>query len=95
MESEGSLPRTQELSTFTYSETGQSTPRSTPSHPILRISILMLSTNLRHLKHDVSENGFCLHLQVETTHVNPIEEVHVSSFNLKTEKESILRNAVF
>jgi hypothetical protein len=32
-----------------------------------------LSIVLSYLKHDVSDNGFCFHLEVEPTQVGPIE----------------------
>jgi hypothetical protein len=44
MEPEGSLPRSQELSTCTYPEPDQSSPQLTP---ISKRSILMLSIHLR------------------------------------------------
>jgi hypothetical protein len=49
------------------------------------------------LKH-VSETGFCLRLQVEPTQLGPIDTASRYLRNriyLKTETESILRNAVF
>jgi hypothetical protein len=30
-----------------------------------------------HLKHDVSETGLCLHLQVEPTQIDPIERANL------------------
>jgi hypothetical protein len=45
MESEDSIPNSQELSTFSYSESDQSSPQH--PHPTSPISILILSTHLR------------------------------------------------
>jgi hypothetical protein len=57
------------------------------------------------LKHDVSETGFCLHLQVEPIRVGPVVRAslngvwgywaHLSRSHLKTETEFSLRNVVF
>jgi hypothetical protein len=53
------------------------------------------------LKHDVSETGFCLRIQVEPTYVGPIETTNLclrtglSRFHPKTGRESSLRNVVF
>jgi hypothetical protein len=54
-----------------------------------------------YLKHDISENGFCLSLQVEPTEMFPETETrafcwaHFSWFHLKRETESSFRNVVF
>jgi hypothetical protein len=54
-----------------------------------------------YFKHDVSETGFCLYLQVEPTQLGPKERenysplAHLSRFHLTTETESSLRNFMF
>jgi hypothetical protein len=59
--------------------------------------------DLSYLKHDVSDTGLCLLLQVETnpywcyyscpeTEINPFYWVHLNRFHLKTKAESSLRN---
>jgi hypothetical protein len=54
------------------------------------------------LKHDVSETGFCLRLQVELTFkLGPIDrtslclKAQLNRFHLMTETESSLQNVVF
>jgi hypothetical protein len=53
-----------------------------------------------YLKHDVTEAGFCLRLQVETPQLGPTYEASPClrtnlELHLKTETEHSLRNVVF